>query len=177
MGAEFDKLCSYIQGVSSEDAATWRMEHYPVDKDEFGYAIRAIAHRSWKKPDQIKLAKHYLKRIPFASARGYETFISVMSISSVVEVIYEYVPRKKIWHRFCSIISQSPYVKTQKIRRTRRSCVDFSTNSSVSSRRANDCAGRAGDGGGHLRSAALSAYSGPSRIGTNAQSVQKLTSA
>jgi hypothetical protein len=68
------------------------MERYPVDGDNFGYAIGAISHRSWKKSDQIRLAKYYLKKVPFASARGYETFLSIMTIPKFINIISGYTP-------------------------------------------------------------------------------------
>ena len=96
MDIETSKICIYLRGLSSADAATWLMENYPVEKDEYGYAIKAIAHRSWKKTDQIRLAKYYLDRIPLASASGYETFLSTMSISRFLSVVSEYIPEDRL---------------------------------------------------------------------------------
>ena len=81
--------------MGSEDAATWLMEHYPADGEKFGYAIGAIAHRSWKKSDQIRLAKYYLKKIPFAGASGYEAFISIMAIPRFIDIVSKYIPKDR----------------------------------------------------------------------------------
>jgi hypothetical protein len=45
----------------------------------WGTAILMIQHLSWKVEDQVRLADHYLSRLPHASARGYEAFASIMS--------------------------------------------------------------------------------------------------
>jgi len=57
------------------------METYPQGSAGSGQAIRLMRHFSWKRPDQIRLAKHYLASIPFANKEGYEVFLSFMSVS------------------------------------------------------------------------------------------------
>lgn len=84
-----------IKLMDSEDAATWLMETYPIDDPEYGNAIILLNHRSWKKSDQIRLARHYFRKIPFASSKPYEVFASFMSISNFIKIINEYLPKKK----------------------------------------------------------------------------------
>lgn len=78
--------------MASEDAATWLMENYPVDAHNYGDAIALIPHRSWGRSDQIRLARHYLRKLPFASSRVYEAFASFMSLDLFVKIIKEYWP-------------------------------------------------------------------------------------
>lgn len=68
------------------------MKHYPVSGSNWGEALLVVPHRSWEKRDQIRLAKYYLSKIPFASARGYEAFASFMSVANLVAVIRDYIP-------------------------------------------------------------------------------------
>ena len=43
----------------------------------------------------MRLARCYLKKIPFANAKGYEIFISFMSFRNFIRVIQEEAPIKK----------------------------------------------------------------------------------
>ena len=70
----------------------WLIETYPIHKFGHGEAFQLIPHRSWKRTDQIRLARYYLKNIPFASARGYKVFASIMSFKIFVGVIQEKLP-------------------------------------------------------------------------------------
>ena len=84
-----------LRRLTSEDAATWLIEQYPDETSEYGQAITLLSHRSWKKVDQLRLARYYLKNIPFASSKPYEVFASVMSLSNLLKVIQEYWPKKE----------------------------------------------------------------------------------
>lgn len=68
------------------------MERYPTSDGLWGEAVLVTPHRSWEKRDQIRLARYYLSRIPFASARPYEAFASFMSVASLTTVLQEFVP-------------------------------------------------------------------------------------
>ncbi|WP_444896914.1 hypothetical protein [Microbulbifer sp. SSSA005] len=88
------KLCRELRKMDSNEASAWLLRIYPVTNENWGEAITLIPHRSWKKKDQVCLAKYYLSEIPYASARGYEAFTSIMSVSSFIEVVSEFVPVK-----------------------------------------------------------------------------------
>jgi len=81
-----------LKGYDSEEAAQWLIDTYPFDSEEYWKAISLISHRSWKKGDQLKLARHYFKKVPFSSAKPYEAFASFMSLSNLIKVVREYVP-------------------------------------------------------------------------------------
>jgi hypothetical protein len=59
---------------------------------ESGVAIALMPHRSWKRRDQIRLAEHYLQRIPFAHGGGYAAFLSFMSIPIFIYIIRRHLP-------------------------------------------------------------------------------------
>lgn len=85
-------ICAHLRALSSTEAASWLMEHYPTSGDRWGEALLVMPHRSWKKQDQIRLARYYLSRIPYASARGYEAFASFMSLASLTAVLQDCIP-------------------------------------------------------------------------------------
>ena len=85
-------MCRRLAGMSSSDAATWLMETFPLDREGWGEALVLMPHRSWKRADQLRLARYYLSRIPFAGPRGYEAFLSFMSVPRMLAVLKEHLP-------------------------------------------------------------------------------------
>ena len=81
--------------MSSEEAATWILSKYKFENNNWGEVFIIIPHRSWEKSDQIRLAEYYLKNIPFANPRGYESFLSFMSLNNFVNTIQKYLPQNK----------------------------------------------------------------------------------
>lgn len=88
-------LSAKLGQMTSAQAADWLIETYPVGGAEYGDAITLIPHRSWKRPDQLRLAKHYLQKMPFASSRPYEVFASFMSFDLFIKAIKEQLPSNK----------------------------------------------------------------------------------
>lgn len=86
------KICAYLRSLSSSDAATWLLENYSIDEPGGHEAIVFIPHRSWKRVDQIRLAHHYLSDIPYASERGYDAFLTFMSVPLFIKIIRENMP-------------------------------------------------------------------------------------
>ena len=86
------KICAYLRSLSSADAATWLLENYPIDEPGGYEAIIFIPHRSWKRADQIRLARHYLSKLPFANSRGYDAFLTFMSVPLFIKIIRENIP-------------------------------------------------------------------------------------
>ena len=89
------KLCAFIRALSSAEAATWIIDQYPLHSVDFGEAFILMPHRSWRREDQIKLANHYLKGIPFASERVYEAFLSFMSVPVFTRIVKNNLPDNK----------------------------------------------------------------------------------
>lgn len=92
MDNKLKMLCAELGKMPSSQAADWLMETYSVDGPEYGTAIALLPHRSWKRPDQVRLAKHYLKKMPFASSKVYEAFASFMSVELLISSIKEQMP-------------------------------------------------------------------------------------
>ncbi|WP_223875552.1 hypothetical protein [Xanthomonas sontii] len=85
-------LCMQLAKMDSEQAADWLMEKYPIGSMDYGEALLLIPHRSWKRPDQKRLARYYFRKLPFASARGYEAFASFMSTGHLLDCVKERLP-------------------------------------------------------------------------------------
>lgn len=83
-----------LKGLPSEDAATLLMETFPLESSDYSEAFRIMAHRSWKRPDQVRLARFYLRKSPFATAKPYEVFASFMSLPTLISVVKEAMSNK-----------------------------------------------------------------------------------
>lgn len=92
MDQRLRSIVSDLREKGSNEAASWLMEHYPTGNGGAGEALTIIAHLSWKKADQVRLAEYYLSGMPFASARPYEVFASFMNVPSLIEIMRKYVP-------------------------------------------------------------------------------------
>ncbi|GFM84602.1 hypothetical protein PSCICO_00010 [Pseudomonas cichorii] len=86
------KLRAQLARLSSAQAAEQLINMYPLESMDFGEALLLIPHLSWKQSDQKKLARHFFKKLPFASARGYEAFSSIMSVKNMLECVRERFP-------------------------------------------------------------------------------------
>ncbi|WP_448097652.1 hypothetical protein [Luteibacter yeojuensis] len=92
MDSQLKVLSEKLGKMTSEEAADWLLTHYPVEKVGYGDAITLISHRSWQRPEQLRLAKHYFRKLPFASSKPYESFASFMSIKLFLKAIEECAP-------------------------------------------------------------------------------------
>jgi hypothetical protein len=92
MDQRLRKLCEQLRAMSSDEAAAWLMQTYKIDEPSWGEAIQLLPHRSWKRTDQLALASYYLQRMPYASERPYEAFISFMSIHNFLRALREHLP-------------------------------------------------------------------------------------
>lgn len=81
-----------LRKMESVEAAKWLITNYPIDDIEYGSAFALMKHRSWRKPDQITLARYYLQKIPFSNTKFYESFLSFMSLSSFLKAIKMFLP-------------------------------------------------------------------------------------
>ncbi len=94
MDSLIQKKCLDLRKLTSEEAATWLMQTYPIECG-VGEVIALISHRSWKRADQIRLGEYYFQKIPFANDRVYETFASFMSMDLMIRAIQENLPTTK----------------------------------------------------------------------------------
>ncbi|MGN6580430.1 MAG: hypothetical protein ACTHJ1_10675 [Bordetella sp.] len=92
MNKTIEPIVDDLRKMTSNEAAEWLIERYPIGSAKWGDAIVIMAHLSWKKADQIRLADHYLSRLPFASAKPYEVFASFMKVSRLVDILRKNAP-------------------------------------------------------------------------------------
>jgi len=87
------ELCKQLRAMQSAEAASWLMENYKIDGGQLGEAFTLVAHRSWTKSDQLRLARYFLQDIPFGSPYPLRAFATFMPIRTLVMVIREHLPR------------------------------------------------------------------------------------
>jgi hypothetical protein len=85
-------ICKELVKLTSEEAAEWVVEKYPIDSMNFGEALVIIPHRSWRKADQKRLANYYFQKLPFSGPGGYEAFASFMSIKTLIDCVSNRFP-------------------------------------------------------------------------------------
>jgi hypothetical protein len=95
-----DKIGNQLKGLTSKDAANFLMEKFPVESPNYNEAFNVIAHRSWKKSDQLRLARFYFKKTPFVSSKPYEVFASFMSVPALISVVKEAILNKPSEEQF-----------------------------------------------------------------------------
>ena len=86
------QILSDLRKKGSSEVADWLMQQYPAGSMDSGEAMIILAHLSLKRADQVRLAEHYFSRLPFAHARGYETFASFMQVRRLVEIMRKHIP-------------------------------------------------------------------------------------
>jgi hypothetical protein len=87
-----------LRGLESAEAADYVLRTYPLEALQWGRALDLIASRSWKREDQVRLAEHYLSRIPYASALPYEVFAGLLPFADFVRIIQHYWPKAQCDH-------------------------------------------------------------------------------
>jgi hypothetical protein len=92
MDQKLASLISELRSMNSSEAAEWLIDRYPVGSAGWGHALTIMAHLSWRKADQVRLARHYLSRLPFANPKPYEVFSSFMKFSRLVDILRENSP-------------------------------------------------------------------------------------
>ena len=101
-----------LRNMSSSDAADWLMVHHPVDSKSAGEALIIASHLSWKKADQLRLADYYLSKLPFASARPYEVFASMLPIHKLIAILRDKMPNEEadrdlLWYHAGPVLTRA----------------------------------------------------------------------
>lgn len=101
-----------LRKLGSSEAADWLMAHHPFDSESAGEALIMASHLSWKKADQLRLADHYLSKLPFASARPYEVFASMLPVHRLVAILKGRIPseeadRDLLWYHAGPVLTRS----------------------------------------------------------------------
>lgn len=92
MDSRLKAISLTLRKMTSSDAADWLIMTYPAGAPDYWEVFQLIPHLSWKRADQVRLAKHYLQRMPFASAKAYDVFASFMSFDLFIKAIREQLP-------------------------------------------------------------------------------------
>jgi hypothetical protein len=116
-------IVTKLKELQSEDAATLLMKTFPAEAQDYSEAFKIMAHRSWKRSDQIRLARFYLKKMPFANAKPYEIFASFMSLATLIGVVKESLPSKLNDRQFIAY-HVAPVLKKNIRTETDRAAVD-----------------------------------------------------
>lgn len=88
------RIQTTLKELASQDAASFLMETFPIEAANYSEAFKVMAHRSWEKTDQLRLARFYLKKTPFVSSKPYEVFASFMSLPTLISVVKEAISNK-----------------------------------------------------------------------------------
>jgi len=79
IGEKLRKMCS-------SEAAEWLLENFPEDGCVY------INKRTWKKEEQLRLAEHFLRRVPHANGQCYDSLLSIMALPKFIDVMMKYIP-------------------------------------------------------------------------------------
>lgn len=108
-----------LKGLASAQAASLLMETFPIESKNYCEAFKVMARRSWKKNDQLRLARFYLKKTPFANSKPYEVFASFMPLPALISVVKEAISnnpddRQFIIYHVAPVLQKN--IKTEKDR-------------------------------------------------------------
>ncbi len=112
MDEEHRALLDTLRRLPSTQAADWLLANHPVGSGRRGEAILRIVHLSWARPDQIRLARHYLRALPFANARCTEHLRRSCQLDDWSGCFVKSWPTKVRWKRRtplpCGTVSRRP---------------------------------------------------------------------
>ena len=89
MDARLNRVIKELRGMESSGAADSLMNRYPPGSERYGDVFELMRHISWKRPDQVRLARYYLARRPFADSKPYEVFASFMALPRYLNILRE----------------------------------------------------------------------------------------
>jgi hypothetical protein len=92
MDQRLELILKELRKMTSEEAADWLIQNCPITAENSGDAFLLLPRISWQKCDQLKLANHYLSKIPYASHKPYEVFASFMQLGKLISVMENFLP-------------------------------------------------------------------------------------
>lgn len=95
MDSKLQAISLELRAMESDQAASWLISTYPVSNPGYGDVFQLLRARSWKRADQLRLARYYLQKMPFASAKPYEAFATFMSLKLFILVLREFLPKTR----------------------------------------------------------------------------------
>lgn len=87
MDAELWRIAAQLRRMPSGEAAEWLLAH-----EGRGTAVLLLGHVPLTRKDNLRLAKHFLTRLPHAHATTYKVFAERLSVPDFVAVIRENLP-------------------------------------------------------------------------------------
>ena len=89
--------CEKLRAFSSEEAATYLIAGYGADPGTFDKAFFLMRHRSWRRRDQVRLARHFLQKTPFRPhGQAYPALASFMSLRLLIRLLRAVKPTENI---------------------------------------------------------------------------------
>ncbi|MEL6687940.1 MAG: hypothetical protein AAFP97_09995 [Pseudomonadota bacterium] len=96
MSPQEQSTLKMFRSLTPSEAATWLInysESQPERHSEGGLRVPNLVRKmSWPKPEQMRLAEHFLQNIPHASAQFYEAFASFMPVARLLAIIEDHMP-------------------------------------------------------------------------------------
>jgi hypothetical protein len=90
---EIAEIIESLRSMTSDAAASWIMSRYPIDRADWYVALLLIPKLSLKRPERAALADYYLKKLPFANARPYQMFVSILGVKRLIYVLRRHIPQ------------------------------------------------------------------------------------
>ncbi|MXN80122.1 hypothetical protein GR157_36085 [Burkholderia sp. 4701] len=90
---DLNSTCERLRSMGAGDAVDWLFENFPPDDPSYGFVFDVIPRISWRRGDQDRLARYYLKGMPFASGRVYVALSKIMSLEKFLRVAEECMPK------------------------------------------------------------------------------------
>ncbi|MGU7783245.1 hypothetical protein [Burkholderia sp. PU8-34] len=88
-----NSICTRLRGMGPGEASDWVLENFPSDDPSYGVVFDIIPKISWRRGDQEKLARYYLKGMPFANDRAYVALSKIMPIDRFIRIAGECMPK------------------------------------------------------------------------------------
>jgi hypothetical protein len=85
------KLIERLGNMTSPEAAALLIESGEVPP---GAALLAIPHISWRRPERLRLAEHFLQNLPHANPSAYRSILQIVSVAKALEVVEQHMPEK-----------------------------------------------------------------------------------
>ena len=95
MDSKLQAIFLELRAMESDQAALWLINTYPISNPEYGDVFQLLRARSWKRADQLRLARYYLQKMPFANSKPYEAFATFMSLKLFISVLRELLPKTR----------------------------------------------------------------------------------
>lgn len=92
MNPKLQAIAQDLRKMEPGRRSDWLIENFPIESPDYWEVFQVIPHVSWKRTEQIRLAKYYLSRRPLASSAPYAAFASLMSFSLFNAIIGELIP-------------------------------------------------------------------------------------